>query len=392
MGIESQTSPRAVLSSTRPDQVEQRPGQLPMPGQARAVTSSADPGVRVWLGHDPVTQLREWGTERVHLLPGPEVAEWVVGSDPSAALCLVDPSCLVSRRHARLVRDGSWWQIEDLHSKNGLRQDRERNARFPVAPGVEIGIGSLSLIAENQALVQLRRYLARVLGGDATGWSAIEVAIQAIRAAANQRRPLVIGGADDMVAVARQLHRRTIAPGAPFVVCGIGPHESDLSVNITATHADPATAFELALGGTVCVRAEKLPVRLERLMEIAGDRLARTHTQLIICVNKPPRWWKASQSIVVPRLGRRSASDLQDIIADYAIDAICELDAAPTSFSAAEREWVARRAARSFAQIEVTTLRIVAYNDAGNVHLAAARLGLPHVALDKWLRRRGLAR
>jgi len=315
----------------------------------------------------------------------------VIGSDPSAALCLVDPSGLVSRRHARLVRDGARWKIEDLRSKNGLHQDGERSPKFPIVPGVEIGIGSLALIAENDALVDLRRYLARVLGWDAEGRSAVEAAIQAIREAANQRRPLVVGGAEDMVAVARQIHRRTTAPGAPFVVCGSRPRESDLSVNVTATHADPVTAFELAAGGTVCVRAEQPPVRPERLMEIARDLLARTQTQLIICANKPPRWWKATQAIVVPKLGRRSASDLQNIVADYAIDAICELDAAPTSFSIALRQWVAKHAASSFAEIEVTTRRIVACNDAGNVHRAAARLGLSHVALGKWLRRRGLA-
>jgi hypothetical protein len=272
-----------------------------------------------------------------------------------------------------------------------LRQDRERSTKFPIVPGVEIGIGSLTLIAENQALVQLRSYLARVLGWDAAGRSAVEAAIQAIRAAANQRRPLVIGGAEDMVAVARQIHRRTTAPGAPFVVCGSRPRESDLGVNVTATHADPVTAFEIAAGGTVCVRAEQLPVPLERLVEVAEDARARTEIQLIICANRPPRWWKASPAIVVPKLRRRSASDLQNIVAEYAIDAICELDAAPTSFSVAQREWVAKYAASSFSDIEIATLRIVACNDAGNVHRAAARLGLSHVALGKWLKRRGLA-
>jgi hypothetical protein len=297
--------------------------------------------------------------------------------------------CMTWRRKYVSSRTGS--KIEDLHSKNGLRQDRTRSHKFPLLPGTEIGIGSLTLIAENEALVALRRYLARVLGWDAAGRSAVEGAIQAIREAANQRQPLVIGGAEDMVAIAREIHRRTVAPGAPFVVCGSRPRESDLSVNVTATHADPATAFELAAGGTVCVRAEKLPVRLERLMEIAREARVRTQTQLILCANKPPRWWKASQAIVVPKLRRRSASDLQNIVADYAIDAICELDAAPTSFSVAQREWVAKHAASSFAEIEIATLRIVACNDAGNVHRAAARLGLSHVALGKWLKRRGLA-
>jgi DNA-binding protein Fis len=56
-----------------------------------------------------------------------------------------------------------------------------------------------------------------------------------------------------------------------------------------------------------------------------------------------------------------------------------------------QREWVAKYAVSSFEEIEVTTLRIVAYNDAGNVHRAAARLGISHVALGKWLKHRGLA-
>jgi hypothetical protein len=92
----------------------------------------------------------------------------------------------------------------------------------------------------------------------------------------------------------------------------------------------------------------------------------------------------------VPKLARRSASDLQNIVADYAIDAICELNAAPTSFTIANREWVAKHAASSFARIEVATRRIVACNDSGNVHRAAARLGLSHVALGKWLKHRRL--
>src|SRR6185295_11680999 len=149
--------------------------------------------------------------------------------------------------------------------------------------GVKIGIGSLTLIAENESLVQLRKYLARVLGWDPDGQSLVEVAIQAIRAAANQREPLVVGGADDLVAVARQIHRRITLPSAPFVVCGKRPREPDFSVNVTATHADPATAFELAAGGTVCARAEKLPVRLERLLEVAAEPGTRLQTQLILC-------------------------------------------------------------------------------------------------------------
>ncbi len=389
MGVESQSSP-GTEPPARPEQVAQLPGLLSTTIQDRTLTE-ADGANKAWLAHAPVTQLREWGTDIVHPLPGSDVAEWVIGSDPSAALRLVDPSGLVSRRHARLVRHGAWWKLEDLRSKNGLRQDRARSTKFWIIPGMEVGVGSLILVAENPPLVQLRSYLARVLGWDAASRAVVEGAIQEIREAASLGRPLVIGGAEDMVAVARQIHLRTNALGGLFVVCGERPRESDLSLNVTATHADPATAFELAAGGTVCVRAEQLPVRIDRLLEIAGDERARNRTQLIVCARKPPRWWKASPAIVVPKLGRRSASDLHNVVADYAIDAICELDAAPTSFSVAQRDWVAKHAASSFAEIEITTLRIVACNDAGNVHRAAARLGLSHVALGKWLKHRGLA-
>jgi hypothetical protein len=384
MAVESQLRSRWGSSWRSPRQA------LPLSLRERTITDPQRPSVHVWLGHDPVTQLREWATNTVHPLPGAEVSECVIGSEPSAALRLVDVTGLVSRRHARRVRDGSWWRIEDLRSKNGLRQDREPADKFTLRPGVEIGIGSLTLIAENQALVQLRSYLARVLGWDAAGRSAVEGAIQAIRAAANQRRPLIIGGPEDLVAVARQIHLRTAAPGAPFVVCGDRPRASDLGVRITATHADPAKAFERAVGGTVCVRAEQMPVELPRLIAASRAPRVRARTRLIIDANETPGWCEVHQSIVVPTLAQRTASDLRRIIAEYASDAIRELDAAPASFTSAHREWVAEHAATSFAEIEIATLRLVARNHIGSAYSAAARLGLSHVGLSQWFKRRGL--
>jgi hypothetical protein len=93
-----------------------RAPQLPL--RERTITDPDRPSVHVWLGDDPVTQLREWATDTVHPLPGAEVAECVIGSEPSAALRLVDISGLVSRKHARLVRNGSWWRIEDPSSRH----------------------------------------------------------------------------------------------------------------------------------------------------------------------------------------------------------------------------------------------------------------------------------
>jgi hypothetical protein len=191
--------------------------------------------------------------------------------------------------------------------------------------------------------------------------------------------------------VARQIHLRTTLSGAPFVVCG-ERREPDFSVRVTATEPNPAAAFELAAGGTVCVRAEQLPVEFDRLLEAAQEPGVRARTQLIICANNTPRWWRVSNPLVVPELQQRTSDDLQRIVAEYASDAIRELDAEPASFTDTDRDWVVRREASSFAEIEVATLRIVACNHAGNPHRAAARLGLSHVALGNWLKRRGLVK
>jgi hypothetical protein len=324
-------------------------------------------------------------------LPGLDVDECVIGSGPQVGLQLVDPKRCVSRKHAVLLREGLWWKIEDLRSKNGLQQDRTRSDKFPLVPGVEIGIGGLTLIAENHTLVQLRGYLARVLGWDAASQTAIDLALRAIRVAATQRAPLLITGDGDLVAVARQIHRRTKPLKAPFVVCGSLPRESDVHLRVTATHPDPMTALELAAGGTMCICADELRDGVDRLVEIARD--SRVWAQLIICANKTSRRLNAvavAPSIVVPALAHRTPDDMQRIVFEYAVDGIRELGAAPSSFTEANRVWVASHAASSFTEIEVATLRLIARNDAGNVNRAAARLGVSHVALGKWFRRRGL--
>src|ERR1041384_6908208 len=171
MVVESQTPPHVELPSPGPEQAAPLPERSSTTAGGRTTTDPKGSEARVWLDHEPLIHLRERGTERVHPLPGPDVSACVIGSDPSAGLRLFDTGGLVSRAHARLVREGTQWKIEDLQSKNGLRQDGTRNLKFPVVPGVEIGIGSLTLIAENQPLVQLRKYLARVLGWDADGQS-----------------------------------------------------------------------------------------------------------------------------------------------------------------------------------------------------------------------------
>jgi hypothetical protein len=126
--------------------------------------------------------------------------------------------------------------------------------------------------------------------------------MRAVRLAANRRAPLVIAGADDLVAVARQVHLRTTPPGSPFVVCGKRPHESDGSLRVTATVADASAAFDRAAGGTVCVRAYEPPAGYDELR----DATSRPHAaaQLFICATKASkRADVVTPPILVPQAG-----------------------------------------------------------------------------------------
>jgi len=386
MEVESQSRPRLELPSQSPEEA-QEPAKQPTT-TTQACTSTGGRGTPSWLAHDPVIRLRVWGTDRVYYLPAADIGECVVGSEPLVGLQLLDPKGFVSRRHARLVRVEAFWLIEDLGSKNGIREDGAYREKFLLVPGVEVSIGSLTLVAENQALVHLGEYLMRVLGWEANR-RAVDVALRAIRAAAARHTPLTIAGADDLVAVARQLHLRTRPRAAPFVVCGPGPRESDLQLRVTATLDDARAAFELAAGGTVCVRADELPVGFDHLTAAARD--PKAHAQLIICANTGSKWTDATApAIVVPPLTTRALSEKQRIVSEYAVECLDELGAAPTSFVEANRDWVISQPAISFADIEIATLRIIALNDAGNVHRAAARLGVSHVGLGAWFKRRGI--
>ena len=66
----------------------------------------------------------------------------VIGRSPRSDLCLhLDP--LVSAEHARIVRDGSGYWLEDLDSRNGTYVGDERiNGRTLIGPGAQFVLGN----------------------------------------------------------------------------------------------------------------------------------------------------------------------------------------------------------------------------------------------------------
>jgi ABC-type multidrug transport system ATPase subunit/pSer/pThr/pTyr-binding forkhead associated (FHA) protein len=70
----------------------------------------------------------------------------VVGRDPAAEVHLDSP--IVSRRHARLSRQGETVTVEDLDSANGTYLNGRRVARSEVAPGDLLVVGPFQLVVE----------------------------------------------------------------------------------------------------------------------------------------------------------------------------------------------------------------------------------------------------
>jgi hypothetical protein len=334
-----------------------------------------------WAIRDDVIRLREWGTDRVYSLfadqPGP-----LIGSAPTCAIQIHDRTRRASRQHAQLQRVQGRWAVID-RSKNGLYRDGAKLDKFVLTPGVEIGLGGgVTLVAESSRLIALRSALARMLGWSATAAEAIDLALRAIRFTAQRRLTLVLCGAD-LVPLAEDLHRLTLTAARPFVFCNPRRRTSESTWNPTKCMASGSAALEEATGGTICLSTKRLPSDLKSLMR--GLRRPECQTQLVVCSERAEEaeLFNAAPIVIPPLPARRE--EIERIIQEYAVDAAGPLDLGEHWLNAAERAWI-RDNLRTLAEIQKATIRLAAIRQAGSMTAGAARLGISHVAMLKWLR------
>ena len=79
---------------------------------------------------------------------------FVVGSYPSLVDGVVTDNT-VSRRHARVTRDGRWFYIEDLNSSHGTRVNGTALEPFipqPIAPGDDVQLGGMPVLSVQSVL------------------------------------------------------------------------------------------------------------------------------------------------------------------------------------------------------------------------------------------------
>jgi len=349
------------------------------------VWTRTDVAASEWSIDDQVMRLRMWGTDLIRLLPKPPVADCTVGAGEGCAMRLHDPSGRISRVHARLVHDRTRWLLVDLGSKNGVRLDGARRSEIVLEPGIEIGIGGLTLIAESRRSVALRGFLARLLGWRGDRTEVVDHALRSIRMAATRRAALVLCGDGDLVPTARSIHRHALGDRS-FVVCDPRRRETKATVRSAENYETGLAALAAAQGGSLCVRSRRLPRDFAEVIAALRDPDARV--QLIVCAGSPDDGKPyLAVPIAIPPLSGRKA-ELDRIIAEYAEDAVIELAAPRTSFGPIDHAWVREHAVSSLPEIEKATLRLVALRDSRNLTAAAARLGMAPVSLSRWIGRR----
>jgi FHA domain len=352
-------------------------------------TNTEAGGPDEWLIADAVTHLRGWSTSVSCALPPPSLGG-TIGAAEECWLQLHDPAGRVSRQHARLVYEPekpgvNRWKVDDLNSKNGLTLDGARRLSFPLTPGIEIGLGGHTLVAESPLLVGLREVFARLIGWADDRRADLDLALRAARFAATRREALQLCGEGELIPIALLLHRRTLGDARPFVVCDPRPSRTDPSHRQIAYYTSGMDALAAARGGTLCVWHSRLPPDFAQVVEARRKLAARV--QLIVCRHTIKVTDAVVGSpIVLPPLEERTG-EIGRIIDAYA----CDAGAAPgRTLTAADRVWIETHEAETLAQIERATRRLVAIRSTGSITRAAAELGMAHGSLSEWIARRTL--
>lgn len=341
------------------------------------MATKADPTGAGWEIRDDVVRLRWFGGERMFSLePG---RRYVVGTAEDCEIRLEDPSQRVSRHHASIERGEDGWTMRDLDSTNGLRLDGEERKSFALAPGIEVELGAVKLIAESERSMQLIELLRRYLGW--SRWSDVDEALRGVRQMANRRAALIIHGDGSLFSFARRLHVTTLGDGRPFRA-----HE----VNETGM-----ATLERAIGGTLYFSAEKLPDDFP--LVLASVRLPDTNVRPIIGSDAPKRTARFAHlmrqvaTVVIPPLSTRS-DELERVLHAYAVDAASRFGIPQAPLRPHDLRWVQQGGTlkvTTHAEADDVMERLVAARTWG-IAGGAARLDIHHAALSRYLRKRGI--
>ena len=375
-------------------------------------STQTSPGIE-WSIGDRVTRLRQIGSSELYPLPVPERSdklpsarrakaddvtpvvpveeEITLGSLETCQICIQDPKGRVSKRHARLYYSQDVWHILDLRSKNGLTVDGVKQLSARLSPGMVLGIGGVPLIAESARLMELRCYLARVMGW---GWNgdpadrAVERALQTLRAAQVQREVIWLRGTEDTAQVAQDLHRYLIGGQGPFITCDPKRKIDKGTARRPGNEVDLEKAVNAARGGTLCVRACRLPEGFAALVESLRTS-EDLPAQIIVCDDDVHRERPEFlvHPLVIPPVSERPVKERENVVREYFFDAMASLGVSALP-RPEDRAWVMAHSSGSLQDIAKGALRLLALRVKGSFLAAASALDMRHQSLIKWVTRR----
>jgi hypothetical protein len=290
----------------------------------------------------------------------------------------------VASRHAELRLDGEVWS---LHAAEGceLRQGNASRSRLILEPGLEIGIGAGTLVAEGIWSIALRELCERILGRTDDKIDVVDRSMRVLRDAVTRGTAIVLRGESDLVPVAHAIHRRMFGTASPFVVCDPRRTDGDGSARSPANRATIEAALELASGGSICVRGRRLPEDIDLLRE--RPQRSAACVRLFICVNEIKELTcLCVDTLDVPSLEER-ISELDDLIDEHIKEAARGLVVEPPVPSLGDRAFILYNT-KTWADLQKAVTRWVILKVEPNVCRAAGRLKIAPVSLSRWSGRR----
>ena len=350
------------------------------------ISTTTDTLSRDWAINDEVIRLRLWATDIAYPLVAGGRRRLVIGTAPTCAIQVHDPSNLASREHAYLECANGRWGIVD-RSKNGLYLDDQPCKRFALTPGSEIGLGRhVTLIAESARTIALRAALARMLGWSAARADSIDHALRMLRLAATGRAIFVLCGEPSLVPLAEELHRLTLTERRPFVLCDPRRRTSEDTEGFTRCVADGLTAVAQARDGTICIDDRRRPRDLPEMLDEL-HRSGRTAQLMVLARNARKAEVYTPAPVVIPPL-RSRRDELARIITEYEAEVSQRLGLGALELTPAQRSWIRERSSETLPDLQRATSRLIAIRYAGSIAGGAALLRMSSQALGKWLERR----
>lgn len=348
-------------------------------------STSTDPRRLEWSISDDIIRFRKWGTKEIYNIPQ-HLTDCLIGSSSSCAIRIADSR--VSAHHARLLRDREQWNLMDLASKNGIRVDGVRQDTARLEPCMELGLGRHTLIAESVRSIELRSFLARLLGWGPDSMGTVDLALREIRTAQSRRVPFVLEGDCRLYSVARDLHAYLHGREAPFIVCDPRRNEFNSSVRSPLNVHNWKLALMEARGGTLCIPNSHPPRPFKTFLAMVAEECTPA-VQVIVCSSPSQELCiKGASPIAIPSLSSRTPEQVEHVIVEYAADAARQLGASKP-LSAEARAWVLASGAcegipLSLDLLSKAVLRLTAFYMEATLPAAAARLGMSRVSLEKW--------